>query len=79
MSPRLFSLDLALSNVFLPKQLSQKNALRVRRTSRSQDLITEPETEFLGQTEGLYNQRIREVKQRWEKCIALWYEYTEND
>lgn len=39
----------------------------------------EPETEFLGQTEGLYNKRIREMKQRWGKCIALWYEYTEND
>ena len=44
-----------------------------------QELITELEMWFGAQTEEFYNQGIRKVKERWEKCIALRGEYVEKD
>lgn len=72
-----YSPDLAPSDFFLFREM--KKPLRGRRFADNDDVIREVEGWFLGQPGDFYSGGLRQVKRRWEKCVALGGDYVEKD
>lgn len=70
-----YSPDLAPSDFFLFPQI--KNPLRGRRFEDTDEVIQEVEQWFSAQSEEFYNDGLRKVKKRWEKCVTLGGDYVE--
>lgn len=72
-----YSPDLAPSDFFLFREM--KKPLRGRRFVDNNDVIREVEGWFSGQNVGFYSGGLKQVKGRWEKCVAIGGDYVEKD
>lgn len=70
-----YSPDLAPSDFFLFPQM--KTPLRGRRFDDTDEVIQEVEQWFSTQSEEFYNEGMRSIKKRWEKCVSLDGDYVE--
>lgn len=70
-----YSPDLAPSDFFLFPEM--KKPLHGRRFDNTDDVILEVEQWFSRQSQGFYNDGLRKVKKRWQKCVALQGDYVE--
>lgn len=72
-----YSPDLAPSDFFLFPEM--KTPLRGRRFENTDDVIQEVEEWFSAKTADFYNEGLRKVKRRWEKCVELKGDYVEKN
>ena len=72
-----YSPDLAPSDFFLFPRM--KSPMRGRRFQDDDEVIAEVEHFLNTQSEDFYNQGLRQLIHRWEKCVALCGSYVEKD